>query len=245
MAQMTKAQRKKAEQLVYDTMDKLDKTGSNTKYYKELFEGMSDAQFLKLMQRELPLRFHYNPSVTEPTMSDMQDALKLLNVPMLEKVSEPFLYVNEKGESVNTKECLVGYCPIKKMQQFVTKKNKISTEISNRDMKTGRLNSTDKGATMSDREFESLATTGLDYTMREFAAPRADAMESKNAMYNIISTTGMIRQTDIPFASEDSLSRNMLNAYMMGAHLGTNLVNKGNYTMRTIQQKRGKQVERN
>ena len=244
MAQMTKAQRKKVEQLIYDTMDKLDKTGSNTNYYKELFEGMSDAQFFKLMQKELPLRFHYNPSVTEPTTSDMQDALKLLGVPMLEKVSEPFLYTNEKGEAVSTKECLVGYCPIKKMQQFVTKKNKISTDISNRDMKTGRLNSTDKGATMSDREFETLATTGLNYTMREFAGPRADSMESKNAMYNIISTTGIIRQSDIPFATEDSLSRNMLSAYMIGAHLDTNLVNQGTYTMRTIQQKRGKQIER-
>lgn len=244
MAQeMTKAQRQKAEQLVYDVFDKLDPSGTNTKYYKELFAGMSDTQFLKLMKRDLPFRYQEKPSITNPTMDDIKEGLKVMGVPFVEKITEPFLYRNSDGVPVSTKEAYVGYTPLKKVQQFITHKNKFATDISNRDVR-GRLNGADKGSTMSDREFESIATLGLSNTMKEFAGPRADAMEAKNAMYSIIGTTGMVHLDDVPVSIDDSLSRNMFNAYLIGAHLNSNLINQGDYTIYTLKDRKRSTIER-
>ena len=39
------AKRKKAEALVYNVMDALDKTKSMSEYYKKLFSNMDDKQF--------------------------------------------------------------------------------------------------------------------------------------------------------------------------------------------------------
>ena len=100
--------------------------------------------------------------------------------------------------------------------------------------KTGRLVGADKGAVTSDREFESMASWGLTNTMEEFANARADDMEAKNFMYNQINTTGMFKLKDVPKTVDAQLSKNLLNVYLMGAHISSNLINKDNYTFHTL-----------
>ena len=72
------AQRKKAEELIYKYYDAVDTTGSNTAYYKNLFMGMSDAQFLAFCKRPLPFRFHTRPWEVEPKMEDIKRGLDVL-----------------------------------------------------------------------------------------------------------------------------------------------------------------------
>lgn len=240
MPNFTKKQRQQVEKLVCESMDIIDKSKTNGDYYRQLFANMSDAQFYNLMKKELPFRFQYVPTTVEPTMSDIIDGLKHIGVPLIEKVSESYLYTNKDGKPVTSKPAMVCYIPLKKVQQIVTKKNKWSFESSNRDMKSGRLIGQDKGASESDREFESLATLGLTETMKELSGPRADALNAKNTMYNIIGTTGMVRLSDLPDDVDDSLSRNMFNVYLIGAGFNSNLINQGDYTMYTIRDKRRK-----
>ena len=241
---ITKKQRQEAEKLVYDFFDALDKSGENTRYYKELFAKMSDNQFVEFNEKELPYRLQYKPSVTEPSMSDIKKSLDVMGVPLLEKISLPYLYKDENGNAVNTLECFVGYNPHKKVQQFVTKKSKWGTGISNRDLKNGRLLGGDKGSATSDREFEAMYTMGLTNTAKEFHGPKADSMEAKNAMYSIIGTTGMVRLSDLPDNIDDSLSKNMFNAYLIACHLNSNLINQGDYTMYTIKERKRKTLDR-
>lgn len=139
------ANRQKAEELIYKVMDTLDKEGYNSSYYKTLFAKMSDTQFMEFCKRNLPFRFHTKPFVIEPKMYDIEDALKILGVPLLEKVALPYLYVDKNGNPVWSKECMVIYIHVKKMKQFITKKNSTPTGIDNRDMKSGLLVSFDKG----------------------------------------------------------------------------------------------------
>lgn len=244
MPNFTQKQRKEAEKLVLESMDILDKSKTNSDYYRQLFSSMSDNQFYELMKKDLPFRFHDKPSVTEPKMADAIDALNFLGTPLIETIDLPYLYKNKDGKSVQSQECMVCYVPLKKLQQFVTKKNKIGVDISNRDMKTGRLIGQDKGSSSTDREFESLATLGLDKTMEEFMGPRADAMNSKNIMYNSIGSSGLVRLTDLPVSPDDSLSRNILNVYLIGAQLNSNLVNQGDYTMYTVKEKKRNVISR-
>lgn len=244
MPSFTKKQRQQVEKLVCESMDIVDKSKTNGDYYRRLFANMSDTQFYNFFRKELPLRFQYVPTTVEPTMSDIIDGLKFINVPLIEKITLPYLYTNKDGKPVSSQPAMVCYIPLKKVQQMVTKKNKWATESSNRDMKSGRLIGQDKGASESDREFESLATLNLTNTMKELSGPRADALNAKNVMYNTIGTTGMVRLSDLPEDVDDSLSRNMFNVYLIGAGFNSNLINQGDYTMYTIRDRHRKGVSR-
>lgn len=243
MADLTKKQRQEIEALIYSVFDTLDKTKTNSEHYKKIFAKMNDSEFKKFISLRFPYRFHVTPFKIEPTMDDVKKACNKLGVPLLEKVNLPYLYENKDGKPVTTKECLVGYVHLKKVQQFITKKNSMSIDISQRDMKTGLLTGHDKNGKTSDREMESLAALGLENTMKEFAKPKADAMKAKNAMYNTINTTGMVSLKDLPDEIDDSLSKNLLNVYLLGAHINTNLVNQDYYLPYTMKNKK-KQVTR-
>ena len=235
---ITKKQRQEIEETIYSVFDILDKTKTNSEHYKKLISRMDDKEFIKFISLRFPYRFHVAPFKIEPTMTDVKKACDKLKIPLLEKVNLPYLYINKDGKPVSTKECLVGYVPLKKVQQFITKKNSMSIDISQRDMKTGLLTGHDKNGKTSDREMESLAVLGLEKTMAEFAKPRADAMKSKNAMYNTINTTGMVSLEDLPNEKDDSLSKNLLNVYLLGAHIQTNLINEDYYLPYTIKNKK-------
>lgn len=92
-------------------------------------------------------------------------------------------------------------------------------------------------------EFEGLASLGLYNTMYEFAKPKADALQAKAAMNAAISTKGYVTQADIPNDPDDSLSRHLVDVYMMSALLETNLVNEDGYTAYTLKN-RQRQVQR-
>ena len=51
MAELTKKKRQDIEKYIYGFFDILDKSGTNTRYYKELFASMSDAQFIKFISK--------------------------------------------------------------------------------------------------------------------------------------------------------------------------------------------------
>lgn len=237
------AKRKEAESLIYDTMDALDSTGQNSAYYKQIFAKMDDSQFVKFAAKDFPYKFQPKLFEIEPTFSDIEKAAKVVGIPLLEKLSMPYLYVNKEGVPVQSKECLVVYIHVKKMKQFITKKNSMSTDISQRDMKTGLLVNFDKNGATSDREIEALAVMGLTKTMDELSRPRADAMKAKSMMYSTINTLGTVSLADTPVDADDSLAKNLLNVYLVGSLLNSNLINQDYYLPGTLKDKK-KQVTR-
>ena len=230
--------RQEIEAFILKGFDIIDKSGANSKYYKELMANMTDAQFKKFISKKYPFRFQQRQGVTEPTMDDIIKACDYTGVPLIEDVYLPYLYENKDGEPVKAHKCFVGYQHHKKVQQFVSKKSKWGVETSNRDMKGGRLLGNDKGAAISDREFEGFATLELYNSMYEFSRPRADSMRAKDAMYAAISTKGFVTQADIPNEDDDMLSRGLIDAYMTSALLDTNLLHKDGYTAYTLKKKR-------
>ena len=237
---ITPNKRKQAEKLIYDVFDAVDKTGTNTEHYKQLFAEMSDEQFYKFAQRRLPYRMTQELFKIEPTMSDIFEAFKVLDKPLIEKLKLPYLYKNADGVPIESKECLVLYIHLKRMKQMLSKKTNTAMEIANRDMKTGLLVSDDKGGKESDREFETLAIMNLDYTMDEFIGPKADAMRAKSEMYNTISSKGFVSEKDIRLDKDDSLARNMMNVYLLGCNIHSNLIDEDYMTPLTLKNKQQK-----
>lgn len=231
---MNKA-RKEAELLVYKVMDILDPSEKNSTWYKEKFGAMNDKEFIDFFKQDFPIKFQTEVFTGEPTMEQIQKAAKEIDVPLMEKVYLPFLYTNKNGNPVKTLyEALVVYVPVKKMKQFISKKNSMSTNITKRDMKTGLLLDIDKNGNTSDKEMECLAVMDLPSTMKELSTYRADAMEAKTEFYNTINSQGMVSLKDVPVSKDDSLSKNMLNTYLVGALLNSNLVNEHDFLPITL-----------
>lgn len=216
--------RQQAEELIYKVYDTVDPSKTNSDYYRKIFATMTDKDFEEFCKRRLPFRFHNSVFRVEPKMYEVIDAFKVLNKPLLEKVKLPYVYKNAKGEPVETQECMVIYIHLKRMKQMLTKKNNTAMNIEKRDMKTGRLIGSDKGGQETDREFESLATMGLDWTMDEFARSRADATSAMTQMSNTILANGYVTDKDIQVSKDDSLGKNMLNVYLLGAGIASNLI---------------------
>lgn len=237
-SKITKQKRKEVESLIYSVFDALDKTGTNTEYYQKLFANMSDNDFYKFLQRRLPFRFHTEIFTIEPKMYEIFDAFKILNKPLLEKVNLKHVYINSAGAAVQSKECVVVYIHLKRLKQTVTKKTSIAIDIDKRDMRTGQLLGGDKGGKETDREFESLAVMDLEYTMDEFARSRADSLRAVAQMNNEIMSKGYVSEKDITIEKDDSLSKNMLNVYLIGAHIHSNLVDEDYMTPYTARNKK-------
>lgn len=233
------AGRKKAETMLYKVFDKFDKTGQNSAYWKKKFAKMSDKEFKRFLMKPFPIVFQQKLFEIEPTATDIIQGLKELGVPLTEKVKLPYMYKNNKGEPVETQECIVGPMPIKKMKQFLTKKTGWSTNITSRDMRTGLLINHDKNGNTSDREFEALQVVSLDVTTMELLGPRADEMNAKNTMYQTISTLGKVSLKDIPKEPSDALSRNMLDAYLIGSYFKSNLITPDYYLHKTLSDRTG------
>jgi len=236
---MTK-ERQQAEELIYKVLDAADTTKTNSDYYKKLFATMSDEDFVKFFKRRLPIRFHIQAFNVEPKMYDIVNAFKVLGKPLLERVKLPYVYTNKDGEPIESEECLVVYIHLKRMKQMLTKKNHNSINTEKRDMKTGLLVSDDKGGKETDREFESLATMGLQYTMDEFARPKADSLEAMTQMSNEILNKGYVSINDIDIDKTDSLGKNLFNTYLIGAHIHSNLIDTDYFTPLTLANKNPK-----
>lgn len=238
---ITKKQREEIECSVCEFMDILDPTKSNSEFYQEQFAKMSDAQFDKWIKRKYPLQFQVRAWEIEPTFKEYYKAADYLGIKLLDKVALPYYYENEDGVPVNTQECLIIAINIKKMQQFITKKNKAPLEIDARSI-SGRLMTEDKGAATSDKEQECLATIGAVNTMKELATIKADALNSKSQAYNAILNKGVLNKEDYSLDEADSMSRNLISNYMLASHLYTNLVCKDGYTPYTLKEKSMKTV---
>ena len=232
---MVKKSRLKVEEKIYKVMDILDTTGQNTEYYKTKFASMNDKEFYEFFDQDFPLKFQTKVFEIDPKITQITKALDTIGVPVEEKVTMPFLYKNKDGVPVKTQPVLVVYLPLKRLKQMVIKKTGFSVDISKRDYRTGLLIDTDKNGNSTDREFESLAVLGLDNTMKELATVRADAMGAKSEFYNQINTTGMVSLKDVDIKNSDSIARNLIAAYLLGAHIQSNLINTDYLLPRTIQ----------
>jgi hypothetical protein len=236
--------RLECERLIYKIMSILDPSEKNTQFWIEEFSKMSDEQFKKYITGHYPLYFQTG-AFKEPSIEQITKALKEINVPLLESVYMPYKYKDPKtGKPVKSKPCLVVYYHEKRMKQILTKKNSSSIYADTRDMRTGLLTGIDKNGKESDREFESLAVSGLTNMTKELSRPRADAMNDKNIMNNTIKNLGQVSLKDLPDDIDDSLSKNMLNAYFIGAQLYSNIVEKDSYMLQYTDKDKDKKIQR-
>lgn len=231
------------ERLIYRVMEQLDDPkhnggeAPNVEFWVKHFSKMNDKQFEEFVCTPLCIFYQTSGLKREPSMININKGLDIIGVPLLEEVYLPYKYKDDKGRPMKSQRCLVFYIHMKRMKQLLTKKNGMSISTKQRDMKTGLLSGDAKHGRSSDRENESFAISGLNYALKEFTRSRADSMQDKSTMDSIIKTMGQVRLEDLPEDPTDSLSKNLLNVYLIGAGLTSNLILVDGMTPYTLKQK--------
>ena len=232
MGKMTPQKREEMETLIYNFFSAFDKTETNTKHYQDMFSKMSDTQFDKWFKD-----FFDNPKAYlvlnicdyENTiqLDDIEDAAKVLNIPLFETVYMPYVTMNKKKTIATPIPVPVGYLNIKRTQQTISKKNGLSTSIDTRSALTAQVTGADKNGRESDLENTMLASLGMVNTMRELNGPRADDMSMKNQMLHDIALNGYVKLEDLDDDVENKTTLNKVNVFLLGMGLDSDLVTRG------------------
>ncbi len=238
---MTPQKRKKMEDIIYKTFNALDKTGSNTKHYKSVFSAMSDNQFDKFFKD-----FFADPSKyliltvcdyqIDLKMDDIEDAAKVLGVPLFERVAFPHYTMDKKNIIVSKEAVPVGYCHIKRTQQTVAKKNGLSTTADARSSLTGQVTGADKNGRESDIENYMMISLNMKDTLKELNGPRADDMHMKQQMYTAINTKGYVTMDDMESSPENKTTLSTVDVYLLGMGLNSDLITRGLMTNKTLKE---------
>lgn len=234
--------RRKIEDMVIQTMKRMDPTGINAKKYQTMFQSMNDTQFKQWIEAFLADdKSNFRLDIEEfgdgsrsLKFQNVENAANYLNVPLFEYVYMPHLSTNQ-NRPVRTKlPVLVGYLNIKRVQQFVTKKTGLSIDDQDRDEATGRLKGDSKGGTMTGIENELLAGMGANKILSEISGSRADNVTEYNNMLSEIAEHGSVQLEHIKTNPYDKPTLLKTDLYFMAMGLKTDLVTESYYSIEKV-----------
>lgn len=130
----------------------------------------------------------------------------------------------------------VGYVPIKRVQQILSKKNHYSFDIEERSLKTGDVKGESKVAAISEPETYALMALGAEKTLEELLGPRADNQQKKRQMYRQIARDGFCTLESMSSDRSSSTTLNTLNTYLLAAGIRSDLITDTMQTEYTLNQ---------
>ena len=231
--------RNKMQNLIYRFFTAFDKSGSNTKQYKEMFDPMSDNQFSSFFREFFKDDKQYLILTVvdyERTIKiqDIERAAKVLNIPLYEYIYQPHINHDKEHPVVSTSPVPVIYINIKRTQQTVAKKNGLSTNVDTRSAITGQVVRHDKNGRESDLENIMLTSLGMENTLKELNGPRADDLVMKQQMNQSINEKGYVTLSELDDKIENKTTLNTVDTYFLGMGLKTDLVTRGLKLISTI-----------
>lgn len=221
--------RQECEQLVYDTFDALDPTGTNTAKYRDMFGAMSDKQFESYLKAFFAndnenFILDINEYDRNVKMENCEAAAKVLGIPLAETVFMPHLTMDKKHVVASKEKCLVGWINIKRTQQLLHKKNGLALTDTRYNHLTGQVTGQDKDARDSDIEATMLVSMGAEDILRELHGPRADDIAMKRQMMNSIATKGYVDLESLEDKPTNKTTLNTVNTYLLAMGIKSDLV---------------------
>lgn len=226
--------RQKIEEMIYKVIGYLDSPDHfNLNKYKEVFSKMSDEEFGKfcewcndpndLTQVDHTIFIQTMP-FKEPSLENILEALKLLDVPAEEYVY--FRDFNNKTPIRSRFKIPVGYLPIKRMEQLLSKKNKYSVDNETRNLKTDQVTGDSKVSAISDLEAYALLAQGADDIFKELYGPRSGNVKARNNMYRDIAMNGYVSLNDTlqDTTEDDKFALNTVNTYLIASGYRSDLI---------------------
>lgn len=207
----------------------LDPTGTNTKYYHDKWDKVSDAEFdkwVKWLDSALENNFYWEIDEYErpAKIEYIMDAAKKFGINLFERVC--IRHINgEKGPDIVTPDPVpVGWIHVKRLPQTIHHKNSGSTSITHRNSLTNQVTGEDKNARVTDVDVYALTAYNANYTLKEFLGFRADDMAAKNQAYTRLSAEGVVYLDELESEPEDKGAINTLDAFYTAAGMKTNII---------------------
>lgn len=215
-------QRKAAEAYLYKCLDRIDKTGTNSKLYREFFSKLSDAQFelyLKRLEQGEDVLAFYAPNVKmKMDLDDVISAAEDLGV-------EIFQYIDRYDDATDSYyrtpfKCCVLELPVRRQAQFADHKLSVPEGDSKVDMLTGQVMKPDRAGSISQVEIQTLFARGLKTTSLELLKYRGGDVVAfaeykrsleENGSANINKDTGSVPRSAV-----------VLDALLSGMHIESN-----------------------
>lgn len=213
----------------------LDPSGTNTKYYHDKWDKVSDKEFDKWIEwldnQDNNFYLETEEYKRPLTLENIVKAADAFNIPLYERVAAPYLNGTEENVIVTPDPVPVGWIHVKRLPQTVHHKNAGSTSITKRNMKTGQVYGEDKNGRITDVETFALTAYGAEKTLKELLGFRADDEVAKNQAYASLSTDGVIYQGDLKSDPEDKAAINTLDVYYTSAGMKTNIISGSDLIM--------------
>ena len=239
MATMTPAKRKEMQDAIFKFFKMIDPSGMNEKFYRDRFEGMSDAEFGRWFKGffadpKAYLQLHTVDYDAPINMDALNKTSKAFNIPLFEYIYLPNITMDKENIVRTPLPVPSIFLNIKRTQQTVMHKNGLSTNIHTRSPITNQLVGDDKNGRSSDLENTMLISMGLTNCLRELNGPRSDDMAMKNQMQRDISIKGYYRIDESESNVENKTTLNTVNVYLLSMGLSSDLVTTGLMTKNTL-----------
>lgn len=155
--------RKEAEAFLYKALDRMDKTGSNSKLYKEFFSKLSDAQFEHYVQRlekGEDVLAYYAPSIkAKPDLDELLAAAEELGATIFDYVDR---WDDATGQYYRTPyKCCILELSVRKQAQFADHKLSVPEGDTKVDILTGQVMKPDRAGSISQVEIQTMFARGL------------------------------------------------------------------------------------
>lgn len=154
----------------------------------------------------------------EPSLDDIKDASKVINVPL-----EEYIYYPDANNVVTKVKVPVGYIPIRFLNQVIGKKVSQSHKVNEINTATGMLTNGSKVGQFSPDESLAMFSYGLEKEiLPEFFNMRGDNLEARGSMEREIINKGYVSLNEVSDSRTGQVQKT-LDAYLLGAGLKSNL----------------------
>jgi len=218
--------RKAAEKVILEYIEKLLPGSPNTQLYKDLFAAQSDKQFDDFMKgiEDGSIRL----AIIAPNFGE-QSLSKERNLDLADELGHDFferIWINPGNDIppyLSPIKYLVVDLPLRRQAQLLVKKISIPEDNKSTDDYTGQPTGKSKGSKISYPETQILAALNLDANLTELLKLRGGDNKSFDAMNTVISQTGSVSQEAIKHLGGRVKSTETLAIFLTCMHLGTTL----------------------
>lgn len=218
--------RKAAEAVIIEHIEKLMPGSPNTQIYRDRFAAMSDQEFdefmIQLENEEIFL------TIQAPNLNEHKLSIER-NLALAQEMGHEFferVWMDEGNDIppyLTNHKYLIVDLPLRRQAQLLTKKISIPKNNNTVDMMTGQPTAGSKGSKISYPELQIMAALGLDNCAVEFMKYRGGDLKGFNAMNTAISKTGGVELESLDKLGTKVKSTQTLTTYLTAMHLSNSL----------------------
>jgi hypothetical protein len=223
---MTVKNRKAAEQVIYEWIEKMLPGSENVSIYKSLFAAMNDDVFEEFMMKleDGSARL----AIIAPNLSDLKLSVER-NLKLGDELGHKFFERiwmdggNEVPPYLSPQEYLIVDLPLRRQAQLLVKKISIPEDTKSIDDFTGQPTGKSKGSKISYPEIQIMAALNLDESLTEMLKYRGGDVKGFDAMNTQISKSGGVSLKTLSSLKTTVKSTETLHTLLTACHFQNTL----------------------